>query len=101
MKIDSFISSIPLDGADRAAQTTTARSGNASSSLSGVREDQAQLSAGVGGDRVTLLSSQALRSPEVRNQRVSELAAAVQDGRYQVSSEQIAGALFGQLRQHA
>jgi len=48
--------------------------------------------------RVAALSAQALAAPEVRQQRVAALAAAVSDGSYQVSAEQIATAIFDQLR---
>lgn len=59
--------------------------------------------AGDGGDRTTLTSgsgtvgalvSQAMNSPEIRNEKVQSLQQAVSSGKYQIEPDKIAGAMI-------
>ncbi len=78
------------------ANAATRPSGRAAGSSGGGQSDSVVLS--TSADRVTLLAAQALAAPEVRQQRVAALAAAVQNGSYRVSDQQIAGSIVEQLR---
>ena len=98
MKIDSFVPSLPPENSGQANQVTNSNSSAHRSAIQS-QPDVADLSGTA--DRLSLLSTQALSAPEVRTQRVAELQAAVSEGRYQVSSQRIAAALFDQLRIHA
>ena len=62
---------------------------------SGLPADQAELSMDQG--KVQRLAASVSVMPEVRTDKVQALQAAVQDGRYDVSAEQIADAMFNQL----
>ncbi|HTU40733.1 MAG TPA: flagellar biosynthesis anti-sigma factor FlgM [Candidatus Aquilonibacter sp.] len=55
-------------------------------------EDQAELSDTYA--QVQALTAQALQFPEIRQEKVNALRQVVQDGSYQPSSDQIAGAMF-------
>ena len=61
----------------------------------GLGEDQAQLSGG--HVQAQVLTAQALQFPEVRQEKVSALRQVVQDGSYQPSASQVAGAIFAHL----
>jgi flagellar biosynthesis anti-sigma factor FlgM len=74
-------------------------------STSGPKNDEA-LQATLGGDTASLstttqkveaLKASLQNAPEIRNDRVKELQTALQQGSYQVTDQQIAGAIFSQL----
>lgn len=85
----------------------TEKSGNQSaSSVSGelpatgaaggvLGEDQAELSGTYA--QVQALTAQALQFPEIRQEKVNALRQVVQEGSYQPSSSQIAGAMFAHM----
>lgn len=74
--------------------SSAASAGNASASRA-LGEDQAQLS---GAHLwVEALAAQAAQLPEIRQERVQALRQAVLGGDYDVSPEQVAGAMFSAL----
>lgn len=78
--------------ANQSASSAEAQRAPASS---GLGEDQAQLSGG--HVQAQVLTAQALQFPEVRQEKVSALRQVVQDGSYQPSASQVAGAIFAHL----
>jgi negative regulator of flagellin synthesis FlgM len=76
-------------GQQNAASQSRAAAGNP------LGEDQAQLSGAHA--QVQALAAQVAQFPEVRQEKVSALKQVVADGSYQVSSKQVAGALFDHM----
>lgn len=94
MRIDPNQAAQSLPESSRsAAQNTAAPAPPSASGAFG--EDQAQLSGAQA--QVASLTAQALQFPEVRQEKVSALRQAVEEGSYQPSSDQVAGALFTHL----
>jgi flagellar biosynthesis anti-sigma factor FlgM len=99
MRIDSNQNAPAVSENSRSAASPQAA--NSSSSTAGsvlsvsAGEDQAQLS----GAHVLVqaLAAQASQLPEVRQEKVSALRQAVQNGDYRPDPEQVAGALFSHL----
>lgn len=94
MKIDSFL---PLPESHKPAQggVTNASSANSRTERSGQKHDEATLS--VDRDAIQLLESKLSHLPDVRQERVEALQRVISEGRYNVSSEQIAGAVLSEL----
>lgn len=94
MKIESFL---PLPESHKPALggATNASSANSRTGKSGLKQDEATLS--VDRDTVQLLESKLSHLPDVRQERVEALQRVISEGRYNVSSEQIAGAVFSEL----
>ncbi len=94
MRIDSFL---PLPESHKPAQggVTNASSANSRTGRSGLKHDEATLS--VDRDAIQLLESKLSHLPDVRQERVEALQRAISEGRYNVSSEQIAGAVLSEL----
>ncbi|HEY1802509.1 MAG TPA: flagellar biosynthesis anti-sigma factor FlgM [Terriglobales bacterium] len=80
----------PLRGAE------TEKSGNSSSSGRARRTQADSNSSALSEDSVTLgsLTSKALESPEVRQDKVDSLRSAVQSGQYSVDPQQVAEAML-------
>jgi flagellar biosynthesis anti-sigma factor FlgM len=101
MRIDSNPGAQPLSenqtsGSAAAANANVAIGSQASSALGNtLGEDQAQLS-GV-HVQVQALVEQAQQLPEIRQDKVQALRQAVNDGSYQPSADDVAGALFSNL----
>jgi flagellar biosynthesis anti-sigma factor FlgM len=90
MRIDLNQGTQQASESDRSSAQSAAPA--SSSSLTGLGEDQAQLSGA--HTQVEALATQAAQLPEVRQERVQALRQAIQGGRYSTSSEQVAGAVF-------
>jgi len=74
----------------------SAASGDARSSASRpFGEDQAQFSGAQG--QVQALAEQILQFPEIRQEKVNALRQVVHDGNYQISSKQLADAVFAHM----
>ena len=94
MKVDGFL---PLPGSfqsNRADEAGHSANQSRTRKLGSIR-DEAQLS--VSREQVQRLEAEVARVPEVRQERVEALRTALQEGRYRVSNEQIANALFSDL----
>ena len=94
MKVDGF-SPLPQDSSLERAGHTDRAPAQHSRAQAGAGRDEAHLL--VDGERIQFLVSEIAKLPEVRHERVEALQRAVQEGRYLVSNEQIAGALFSDL----
>jgi flagellar biosynthesis anti-sigma factor FlgM len=77
-------------------EPSNSRSANSASTKTALGEDTAELS----GDqvRVQLLTGQVNQLPEVRHEKVTALALAVRQGRYDVTPEQTAEAMLGEMQ---
>lgn len=94
MRIDSSQGAQALPESPAANNTASAKAGAAAASgtSSPLGEDQAQLSGG--HVQIQALVGQALQLPEIRLERVQALRQAVASGKYQPTSEEVAGALL-------
>ena len=100
MRIDLNPNSQPLSETNRGSTPNPAAPASSSpasalGAATGTGEDQAVLSGTL--VQVQALVAQASQLPEVRQERVSALRQAVQNGTYQASPEQVAGAVFDHL----
>lgn len=94
MRIDSFL---PLPESQKPAQggPTNASSVHGRTRGAEPKHDEASLS--VDRNTIQLLEAKLSQLPDVRQERVEALQRAVSEGRYHVSSEQIAGAVLAEL----
>jgi flagellar biosynthesis anti-sigma factor FlgM len=95
MRVDSSqeVQSLPESGR---SGSPGGAGGDARSSVSStLGEDQAQFSGARG--RVQALAKQVLQFPEIRQEKVDALRQVVLDGSYQISSKQLAGAVFAHM----
>lgn len=76
----------------------SAKSGSKASGAAGggLASDQAALSPDQA--RVGALVAQTISLPEIRSEKVAQIASAIREGRYQVSAEQTADALLAELQ---
>ncbi len=91
MRIDSFNSSaaseISSEPSSKQVQTSAA-------SPSGVGDEGDRTTLTSGSGSVSALVSQAMSSPEVRQDKVQSLQQAVSNGSYQIDPDKIAGAMI-------
>jgi flagellar biosynthesis anti-sigma factor FlgM len=95
MRIDSNQGGQPVPESARPGASAQAAVSSSSTAGSAVNVDQAQLSGA--HTLVQALAAEASQLPEVRQEKVSALRQAVQNGNYHPSPENVAGALFSHL----
>jgi flagellar biosynthesis anti-sigma factor FlgM len=95
MRIDGNQAAQPLPESGRPTNPSPASGDAGSSASSPLGEDQAQFSGSQA--QVQALAEQVLQFPEIRQEKVNALRQVVIGGNYQVSSKQVAGALFAHL----
>jgi flagellar biosynthesis anti-sigma factor FlgM len=97
MRIDLNSVPQPSPESDRSSASSTAAhaSSAAGNQAEGVDVDQAQFSGA--HVQVQALAAQVLQLPEVRQERVHALRLAIQNGDYQPSPEEVAGAVFDSM----
>lgn len=94
MKVDGF-SSLPQGSSLQRAGHTDRASAQDPLQRAGAGRDEVRLL--LDGERIRFLESEIAKLPDVRQERVEALQLAIQEGRYLVSDEQIAAALFSDL----
>ena len=95
MRIDLNYAPQAAPESDRIRAQNPTAAGGPSAAKAETAEDQAQLSGAHA--QVAALAAQVSQLPEVREQRVQALRAAVAGGRYQSDPQKTAGALFAQM----
>jgi len=93
MKIDGYA---PLAESFLSKQEGPASSSGTNTPATGSSNIQDETNLSVDSQKIGLLQSQITQLPEVRQDRVAALRSAVQEGRYQVSDEQIANAILNE-----
>ena len=94
MRIDSHLS-FPAGQQPERVDPSASSPAHGRAEATAVVRDEARLT--VDRDRITELAAKLSRLPEIRQDRVEALQRAVREGRYQISSEQIAEAVFSEL----
>ncbi len=94
MKIDSSYGLSGQIGTQKVGTTGTTQSQNLTDKV-GFSSDEVQFSAD--GEKVQKLKTNLNNLPDVRQDRVAALKQAFQEGSYNVSSQQVAGAMFSDL----
>jgi flagellar biosynthesis anti-sigma factor FlgM len=95
MRIENNPAAQALPESGRTSNSNSASGQALSTASNALGEDQAQLSGG--HVQVQALAAQALQFPEVRQEKVNALRQVVLSGGYQVSPEQVAGAMFDHM----